>query len=319
VNISAPGPLLADLTSTEKQLKQPDFFIVGAPKCATTSMHYYLKQHPEIFMSVPKEPFFFGSDLDSHQLKTQDKKEYLSFFRDARSETRIGESTVWYLYSKQAPREIKQFEPESRIIIMLRNPVDAMHAMHSQFLYSGNEPIEDFQEAVEAEPRRKRGENIHSAVYFPDGLLYTDVYSYASQVQRYFDTFGRDRVNVILLKDLKRDPEQCYENVLNFLEVNPFKPSNFESYNSNCQLKSEVLRELVRHVPGDTLGRLREFVPVQSCAGIWQKLKPLLVDNFNRNPIDPSFRKDLIDRFEPDINRLESIIGRDLSHWKTVN
>ncbi len=282
-------------------------------------MHYYLRQHPEIFMSVPKEPFYFGSDLDSHQLKTRDRREYLSFFEDAQSEHCIGESTVWYLYSKNAAGEIKRFNPEARIIVMLRNPVEAMHAMHSQFLYSGNEPLEDFREAMEAEPRRARGKEVDSSVYFPEGLLYSRVFSYAPQVKRYLETFGEDRVKVILLKDLMEDPEACYESVLSFLGANRHRPSEFSSYNSNCQLKSEVLHELVKQFPGDTLGRLREFVPVKSCAEIWEKLKPLLVDNFSRNPIDPSLQAELTEQFRPGINRLETLIDRDLSHWKTVD
>lgn len=318
MNISAPAPLFADLTSTKRQVRKPNFFIVGAPKSATTSMHYYLRQHPEVFMSVPKEPFFFGSDLDSHQLKTQDREEYRSFFKEAHSEKRVGESTVWYLYSKKAPEEIKRHDADARIIIMLRNPVDAMHAMHSQFLFSGNEPIENFREALRAEPRRRRGENIHSAVYFPEGLYYRKIFSYYPQVRRYLETFGEDQVKVILLKDLKSDVRACYRSVLNFLGVGKYEPKDFEPYNSNCQLKSDVLRELVRYVPGRTLGALRDFVPVRSCAGLWQHLKPLLVDTFNRNPIDPDLRLELIDDLEPDIRKLESLIDRDLTHWTSV-
>lgn len=315
MNISGTDLLQTDLNTGKQQTKGPNFFIVGAPKCATTSMHYYLRQHPNIYMSVPKEPFYFGSDLSSHQLKTKDKDEYLSFFEDVKSEKRIGESTVWYLYSENAPHEIKEFNPGSRIIIMLRNPVDAMHAMHSQFLFSGNEPIEDFREAIDAESRRRNKNDIPSSVYFPDGLLYTEVYSYYQQVKRYFNVFGEQQVKVILLKDLKNSAEACYKDVLRFLQVGEYLPSNFESHNSNCQLKSDVLRELVRQVPGETLSTLRTLVPVQSCADIWQQIKPFIVDNFNRKPIDSDLKNRLIDRLKPDIVKLENLIERDLSHW----
>lgn len=315
MKISAPAPIIADLTADNQSAKKPNFFIVGAPKSATTSMHYYLRQHPEIFMSIPKEPFYFGSDLDSHQLKTRDRREYHSFFQETHSEKYRGESTVWYLYSETAHREIKQYNPDSKILIMLRNPVDAAHAMHSQFLFSGNEPIEDFEKAMKAEARRRRGENIHSAVYFPEGLFYRKVFSYAPQVRRYIETFGSDQVKVLLLKDLKSDTTDCYQDVLEFLGVGEYHPEDFESYNGNCQLKSEVLRELVRYVPGRTLGALREFVPVRSCSGIWRQVKPFFVDHRQRDPVEPELRKELIQDFEPGIHRLESLIDRDLSHW----
>lgn len=278
-------------------------------------MHYYLRQHPEIFMSLPKEPFYFGSDLDSHQLKTHDRDEYLSFFEQVDSEKYVGESTVWYLYSRQAAAEIKHFATDPRILIMLRNPVDAMHAMHSQFLFSGNETIEDFQRAVEAEPRRRQTRQVDPAVYFPDGLLYTRVFSYYSQVKRYFEVFEPNQLKVILLKDLKRDPEDCYRSVLNFLNVKRYRPTQFEPHNTNCQLRSQVLRDIVRQFPGHALGTLRDFVPVQPCVTLWQHVKPFLIDKFSRKPIDPNFRKKLIKQFKPGIRRLETLIDRDLSHW----
>lgn len=281
-------------------------------------MHYYLRQHPEIYMSVPKEPFYFASDLDSHQLKTQDRDEYLSFFKDASSEKRVGESTVWYLYSEKAPNEIKNFSPDSKIIIMLRNPIDAMHAMHSQFRFSGNEPIEDFEQAVKVEPRRRRKQNIDPGVYFLEGLLYRKVFAYYNQVKRYLDRFGSDRIKIILLRDLKNDPKKCYKNVLDFLGVGEYLPSTFKPHNSNCRLKSDVLREIVKQFPGRTLGTLRDFVPVKSCAGLWEHVKPFLVDNLNRNPIDPAFREELIEDFRSDIRNLESLIDRDLSSWLSL-
>lgn len=308
-------PVFPGLNETGTSTARPNFFIVGAPKCATTSMHYYLSQHPDIFMSRPKEPFFFGSDLDSHQLKTKDRSEYLSFFEDAGEESLRGESTVWYLYSQQAHREIKSFQPHAKILVMLRNPVDAMYAMHSQFLFSGNESIESFEEAVRAEPDRKRGRRLDPSVYFPEGLYYSDVYNYTRQIRRYLKTFDRDQLKIILLKDLKDNPHGCYQDVLEFLDARSFTPPDFEPYNSNCQLKSPVLREIVKKVPGKTLGALRRFVPVQSCSDIWQRVKPLLVDQFSRPSLNSDFRGELLGRFQPQIEELEGLINRDLSHW----
>lgn len=309
------APIFPGLTDTGETTARPNFFIVGAPKCATTSMHYYLSQHPNIFMSRPKEPFFFGSDLDSHELKTKDKEEYLSFFRGSNAFDFRGESTVWYLYSERAHEEIRSFQPDARLIVMFRNPVDAMYAMHSQFLFSGNEPLESFEDAVRAEENRKNGGKMDSSVYFPEGLYYSEVYNYTRQIKRYLKTFSRDQIKIILLKDLKEDPDQCYQDVLDFLGAESFTPPDFEPYNSNCQLRSPVLREIVKQVPGRTLGALRRFVPVQSCSEVWQQVKPFLVDQFSRQPLDAEFRQELLEQFEPQIRELEGLIKRDLSHW----
>ena len=106
-------------------MRKPDFFIVGAPKCGTTSMHRYMSQHPDIFMAQGKEPIYFGSDL-KHDWKVS-QEQYFDLFRDADREQRIGEKSVWYMHSETAAAEIKAFDANADIIIMLRNPVDMMH------------------------------------------------------------------------------------------------------------------------------------------------------------------------------------------------
>src|SRR5512141_2214266 len=97
--------------------RQPDFFIVGAPKCGTTAMNGYLRQHPQIFMPERKDISYFGSDLKFGRSRIT-KEEYLSLFRNANGAFRIGESSVWYLYSKTAAEEIKSFAPSASIIVM---------------------------------------------------------------------------------------------------------------------------------------------------------------------------------------------------------
>ena len=135
------------------KMRRPDFFIVGAPKCGTTAMIDYLKQHPEVFVPDRKELDFFGRDLvfKGHRLT---EEEYLGFFSRATAEKRAGEGSVWYLHSKTAALEIKDFSPNARIIIMLRNPLDMMYSFHSQRLYNGNEDIENFSAALDAEAER---------------------------------------------------------------------------------------------------------------------------------------------------------------------
>ena len=122
-----------------KKNKRPNLFIVGAPKCGTSSLHYHLSKHPEIYMSRYKEPHFFGKDLTRlNKIFYTNEKEYLSLFNIVKEEKIIGESSPQYLYSYSAPREIKEFNPESKIIILLRNPINMIYSYHSQLLYSGN-------------------------------------------------------------------------------------------------------------------------------------------------------------------------------------
>src|SRR3954468_1950993 len=116
-------------------MPSPSFFIVGAPKCGTTSLNDYLRQHPRIFIPERKELHYFGSDLTFLKTQRPTREEYLAHFAAAQPQQIAGEASVWYLYSQLAAREIHDFCREAKFIIMLRNPVDMMHSLHSQYLY----------------------------------------------------------------------------------------------------------------------------------------------------------------------------------------
>ena len=180
----------------------PDFFIVGAPKCGTTALYEYLRQHPSLFLPFHKEPLFFGDDLTRRygRLTTD---EYLALFNEADEGQRIGEASAWYLYSESAAREIASVSPSASIIAMVRQPVDMMYAQHSQLLFNRQEEIEDFGSALAAEPARRRGERLPPGPLRPETLRYRETSRYADQLQRYFDVFGRERVHVIVFDDFR--------------------------------------------------------------------------------------------------------------------
>src|ERR1700742_937815 len=125
--------------------------MVGAPRCATTTMYTYLKQHPDIYLSLLKEPIYFGSDLTRQPLAVTDEASYLSLFAGAGDARVIGEGSVFYLMSTRAADEVKAFSPAARILIMLRDPLEMMHSLHALYLRSGNEDLADLDEAIAAE------------------------------------------------------------------------------------------------------------------------------------------------------------------------
>ncbi len=135
--------------------RKPDFFIVGAPKCGTTTLYAYLSGHPEVFMPAVKEPNYF---LEGPAQLGLDEPSYLALFRDAGSADRAGEATPMYLYCESSPAKIKAFNPDAQIIIMLRNPVDFMFSLHNHQLQAMHgEDLPRFEEALAAEPERRQG------------------------------------------------------------------------------------------------------------------------------------------------------------------
>ena len=112
----------------------PDFYVVGAPKCGTTSLHRYLRQHPGVFVPDVKEPNFFCSDFPSIQ-KYKSLEDYSMLFEPAQENQLVGEASPWYLYSKTAIQNILDVQPDAKFIVMLRNPVDAVISYYRYMRY----------------------------------------------------------------------------------------------------------------------------------------------------------------------------------------
>lgn len=175
-------------------MRVPDFFLVGAPKCGTSSLHSYLGQHPEIFISQPKEPHYFSTDIEFRFRSYQysNLEDYLRLFDNTDSFRCCGEASVWYLYSRCAAREIHRLNPNGKILAILRNPVDMMFSLYRFGTRLGGENIVGFREALAAEPDRLRGKRIPTTVFVPSSLHYRKVATYSEQIQRYIDLFGRE-------------------------------------------------------------------------------------------------------------------------------
>ena len=146
--------------------KLPNFLIVGAAKCGTSSMHNYLNQHPEVFMPSynkygmkVKEPRFLIKDLVQNRLHNGiwDFEEYKSLFSDVMGEKAIGESTVLYLYYYQhAIKKIKEnLGKDVRIIIMLRSPVDRAYSAF-QHVSRGFQESNSFEESLDIETANQK-------------------------------------------------------------------------------------------------------------------------------------------------------------------
>ena len=291
-------------------MRRPDAFIVGAPKCGTTSLHEYLAGHPEIFMAARKEIHFFGSDL-RYDTRRCTEKDYLACFARAHGYKRVGESSVYYLVSKAAAAEIKVFCPHAKIIIMLRSPAEMMYSLHSQAVYGGREDIADFTSALAAEDARDCGEGLGHGIHFIEGLLYRRVAGYTDQVGRYFDQFGRDNVHVIIFDDFKADTARTYHRVLEFLDVDPTATVDFKIANPNKRVRSRLLQRLVYKNRLARSYRLQRLVP----APLRNALRRLNTRYEPRRPMDEELRRQLSAEFAPEVRRLSELLGRDLTHW----
>ena len=295
--------------------RKPDFFIVGAPKCGTTALHDFLRQHPDVFMPIEKEHNHFATDLVPAADPYRDREHYLKLFAHAREEKRVGETSVFHLYSKQAAENIHDFDPASRIVIMLRDPVIWMTSYHSQMVYNGDEDIPNLEGALAAEAGRRRGEGVPAKLRFAERLLYRDVAQFAEQVARYFDCFGREAVHVILQEDFVRDAKAVFRQTLEFLEVDPdFEPA-FTIVNANKVVRSAWLNGFLRRPPGWVAAPVTALLPRALRRNVRIRVRRANAAVREREPLDPTLRRRLAEELRPDVDRLAELLGRDLSHW----
>ena len=279
-------------------------------------MYEYLRQHPEVFMPEVKEPYFFGCDLGIKPYwRIHDEAEYRALFNGAEAAKRIGEGSVWYIYSKTAAREIREFNSTAQIIALLRNPVDVLYSLHGQFLRSQNENIYSFEEALAAEPDRRRGRRIPGHAHFPAGLLYREVVSFSNQVQRYFDVFGRENVLPVVFDDMVADTPGVYRQVLEFLRLDATFQPTFEVFNESKFIRLRPSRRFWKEhyrlepkfdrIFGHTIrGGINTVVDF--CLG-------RSLDRARK--MKPETRSRLQAELKPEIDALGRVLGRDLSHW----
>lgn len=300
--------------------RRPDFYIVGAPKSGTTAMYAYLRQHPDLFLPARKELRYFGADLEIRDRVPLTEEEYLAHFAAAERRHVIGTAYVWYLYSSLAAREIAAFTPDARIIVMLRNPTEMLHALHGEHLSNGNEAIADFTAALDAEPDRRAGLRIPPHAHLVQGLWYSTVPRYTEQLQRYVDAFGRERLHVIVFDDFVADPAAAYHGVLRFLGVrDDARPAAFDVVNASKRTRSERLRHFLARPPEPLRALIRHSVPRGVRRGLHERAKRLNVTTAPRDPMPAATRERLRLAFVDEVERLSAFLGRDLSHWSAAD
>ena len=304
-------------------LAGPDFFVVGAVKAGTSSLDSYLAAHPQIFMRK-REAHQFGSDLvfgPAWQART--REEYLAGFAEASDSQRSGECSPGYLFSAQAAQEISAYRPDAQIIVMLRNPVEVLHALHASLLYVGDEDLADFEQALAAEPDRREGRRIPATNELAFALRYRDMVRFSSQLERYVETFGWERVHVIVFDDFREDTVAAYRATLMFLGVDPGFEPEFGVANANHRARIRAIGTLhskayLRPAGSWRLMRRAAHVAIPSQrarARIFRRIVRANTVYEPRPPLAGPLRARLEAELADEVRDLGELIGRDLSHW----
>ncbi len=299
--------------------RRPNFFILGAPKCGTTALSEYLREHPGAFLSQPKEPHYFCGDFDYYYAPGQrTEAHYLRLFEAATDEhLAVGEASVWYLYSTDAARNIAAFDPDARVVVMLRNPIDLVPSLHSQLLYMLDEDEPDPARAWALQEARSRGEHLPPRVRVPEFLQYGDAARLGAQLRRVYDVLPREQVLALVFDDLREDTGAVYRRTLAFLGLPDDGRAHFPRVNENKVHRAEAVARFTQRPPAPLVSVARGVKRVAGVdrLGVLERVRRGNRQVTRRREIDPELAAELRDHFRDDVGELGELIGRDLSGW----
>ena len=300
---------------------KPNLFIVGQPKSGTTALHQFLGQHPEIYMSSIKEPHFFCSDFHLESDRAYGKQRffdfrnesaYLQLFNRAKNVKIAGESSTNYLYSQVAAEKIYNFNPDAKIIIILREPAKFLYSLHSHYVKFTEENEPDFVTALSLENKRKVEEEcLSSRVTSPSYLYYSQRVQYSQQVKRYCDRFTPQQIKVILFEDFKSDNATVFKEVLEFLGVNSGFTPEYAAVNVNKEVKfksinSLINNPLVKSISKNLLSQeFNEFVRDNI-------VEKFLWHQAPKAKIPEEIKTQLKEQYRPEVVKISELLGLDL-------
>lgn len=299
----------------------PNFLVGGPPKGASTSLYFYLKQHPEIYASPVKQTRFFSVFYDKgidYYLKT--------YFSGVKDEKMVGEATPTYFLLPYVAKRIYDFNPDMKIIFCLRNPVERAFSGWSMRVNNGTEHL-PFKEAMEENFKQRqhlkfeteeegrvwqedmlrddRLEETGSRTYLEGGM-----YSY--NLKAYLKYFPQEQIKVIFMEDLQKDVRKTMKEVYAFLGVDPdFVIPNIEKKNTYKKSKIKLLDPILGKNK-----KLSKVIANMLPGAVKKKVLDTMYVEGSKKKITPEDKQIAYGYFKEDINELERLLKKDLSHWK---
>jgi hypothetical protein len=295
------------------EMKEPNFFIVGAAKCGTTSLFNYMRQHPDLYFPLIKEPAHFVRD-DSSYDRYADFDRYRSLFKKAGNAKAIGEASTGYLFYEKAAGLIHDKFPSAKIIIVLRNPVD-MAFSYWRYNQAVGEESSAFEYVISDEgiKYRRSKEFKDKCSQWWGSYAYMDRGFYFEQVKRYFDVFGRDNVRVYIFERFIKDPKVVCSDIFEFLGIDSdFIPDYGKAHNEAGGIRSKLFKKMIYA----KYPLLRAVLPTAIKVKIRAMLLFLNSVKEEKKEMPVSARQRLERFFSLDIKKLEGLLGEEIEEWR---
>jgi hypothetical protein len=301
----------------------PNFVIIGGGKSGTTSLDYYLNQHPDIFMSPRKEPNFFGyeladeydflddpSELLYYRLSVTDQENYLNLFKNATPKQSVGEVSVTYLYHEKACQQIHHHIPKAKIVVILRQPTERLYSRFLHLARIDQLPSENFSDCLD-----KRNE-----LWWTRNDLVKEGFFY-KHLSKFYKMFDAENIKVFLFEDLKSDPRKLMRELYDYIGVDSsFEPDMSIKLNTSGFIKNRLFNSVFGEAKG-LIKTARALLPKSIYAKLKTNHKVLKIKNkireknLHKPKLDFELKKEVNEIYADDIKKLALLINRDLSHW----
>lgn len=308
-------------------------FIVGAPRCGTTALAEYLRGHPEVCFSTPKEPhFFIRYDLRAEptdELRRTVRDKYLDlYFAERHGRSLFAEGSVSYFYAPEQLEPILRLWPRAKFIICLRNPLQMVPSLHQRLFYNGDETERYFDRAWSLVPERREGRSIPRSCIEPRFLDYWEAGLLGKHLERFIDLVGRERCHLSIFDDFKKDPAKEYRRALEFLDLPDDQRTEFDRHAQTQDCRVAWVHRLMKRPPRAAMW-LFDPEDMQVMVEGVGKPSPVLdkimevrgkIINWNKKPpqkpkIGPRVLGEMREMYRGDVELLSGLVGRDLSHW----
>jgi hypothetical protein len=296
----------------------PNFLVIGAGRSGTTSLHHYLSQHPDVFVPRVKAPSYFycldepaeltvNRHLTTRSYFVRDAGEYEALFDAWAGEHAVGEVSPAYLASTRVPVRILESLGPVRLVAVVRNPVERVQARYIARRRDGLEPAQDLASALVADRLGRRDPDDTAGTYLASGFV-------SGVLRAYSEMFGADQLQVHLFEDLRDDPSEVMRRVFDFIGVDPHAAVDLSAHHnrSGGEIRNPVVRAMWTGSSG-LRTRLRPLIPSRvrdmAFSAVTRSLVPVALDHGTRDELEQLYR--------PEVDELERLLGRDLSHWRT--
>jgi hypothetical protein len=314
----------------------PDFFIIGAPKSGTTTLFRMLCQHPHVYGSPLKEPHFFSfgypgdqgedekhEDLVGEKSSASHRKDastgppeagsntvrswpdYRDLFSKAGEEQITGEASTSYMANPNVPSRIKRHCSRTRVLAILRNPVDRAYSQYLHHVRSGREPCDSFEEALASEEQRI---DAGWSVFW----TYKRTGEYHRHLQNWYQHFPREKIKIVTFEEFMEHPISATKDTYQFLGVGTsFEPTLPGKTNATGVPRNRLVHNIL-NIGGQQLrSTVRSLVP----EGVRRFIRSMRNQNLRRPPLSQKTRHRLEKHFREDVQNLERLVDKDFSQW----